>query len=253
MMRDACFSQIASLAKVEVTLGICFEIEEEFVIMWRDVDVIVEILIKISLAISVQVVQTDKFNVADEADAKAHQYDSPDASKPYEIVSRYELGVDHLKDQEVYPAQKMVGRATTGESTFVMKIDPDNWGVMLRRTLDYQFPNQRAEVLVSDADAKEPNWQPAGVWYTAGSNKCIYSNPRQELGVFEPKIEISNRRFRDDEFLIGRDLTRGKKAIRIRVKFTPVNRPVIQGEPVDPQAWSEIRYAAYCFGMPKAP
>ncbi len=199
------------------------------------------------------VVPTDKFNVADEADAKAHQYDSPTASDPYEIVSRYELGVDHLKDQEVYPAQKLVGRSTTGESSFVMKIDPDNWGVMLRRTLDYQFPNQRAEVFVSDADAKEPNWQSAGVWYTAGSNKCIYSNPRQELGAFEPKIEISNRRFRDDEFLIGRDLTRGKKAIRIRVKFTPVNRPVIQGEPVDPQAWSEIRYAAYCFGMPKAP
>src|SRR4051812_11758804 len=35
------------------------------------------------------VVQNDKFSVADEADAKQHQYDSPDASQPYEIESRY--------------------------------------------------------------------------------------------------------------------------------------------------------------------
>jgi hypothetical protein len=37
------------------------------------------------------------------------------------------------------------------------------------------------------------------------------------------------------------------------VKFTPVNRPITPGAPLDPQAWSEIRYAAYSFVMPKAP
>jgi hypothetical protein len=198
-------------------------------------------------------VQTDKFNVADQSDAKAHQYDSPDASKSYEIESRYELGVDHIKTDEIYPTQKMTARSTTGTSTFVMKIDPDNWGVMLRRTLDYQFPNQRAEVSVANADEKEPQWKPAGIWYTAGSNRCVYSNPKEELGATQHNIQISNRRFRDDEFLIGRDLTRGKKAIRVRVKFTPVNRPITPGAPLDPQAWSEIRYSAYSFVMPNAP
>jgi hypothetical protein len=198
-------------------------------------------------------VQTDKFNVADESDVKTHQYDSPNASQPYEIESRYELGVDHIKADEIFPPQKMVARSTTGTSTFVMKIDPDNWGVMLRRTLDYQFPNQRAEVSIADADEKQPQWKPAGVWYTAGSNKCVYSNPKGELDATQHNIQTSNRRFRDDEFLIGRDLTRGKKAIRVRVKFTPVNRPITPGAPLDPQAWSEIRYAAYSFVMPKAP
>jgi hypothetical protein len=198
-------------------------------------------------------VPTERFEVADEDDAKAHQYDSPDASKPYEIESRYELGVDHLGQDEIYPTQKMIARSTTGSSTFVMKIDPDNWGVMLRRTLDNQFPNQRAEVSVADAEAKEPKWQLAGVWYTAGSNKCVYSDPKDELGATAHKVEISNRRFHDDEFLIGRDLTRGRKSIRVRMRLMPVNRPITPGAPLDPQAWSEIRYVAYSFVNPRSP
>ena len=130
-------------------------------------------------------------------------------------------------------------------SEFTLKLDPENLGVMLRRKLDYQYPDQRAEVSIRDESGGE--WRPAGVWYLAGSNTCVYSNPKEELGATYHEAQTSNRRFRDDEFLLPRDLTKGRSAIRVRVKFTPLNRPLFPGRPVDEQAWSEIRYDAYCF------
>src|SRR6185437_12571559 len=111
--------------------------------------------------------------------------------------------------------------------------------------LDYSFPDQRAEVYV--AGASKSDWKLAGIWYLAGSNTCVYSNPKEELGATQHIVEESNRRFRDDEFLIARELTRGRKAIRIRVKFTPLGRPLFPGHPLARQAWSEIKYTAYCF------
>jgi hypothetical protein len=65
-------------------------------------------------------------------------------------------------------------------------------------------------------------------------------------------VQTSNRRFRDDEFLVPRALTEGRSAIRIRVQFTPVKRPLFSGHPLADLAWSEIRYSAYCFVMPTA-
>jgi hypothetical protein len=98
----------------------------------------------------------------------------------------------------------------------------------------------------------DSDWKPAGIWYLAGANTCIYSDPKGELGETQHNIQTSNRRFRDDEFLIAHDLTQGRSAIRVRVKFTPVNRPLFPGHPIPELAWSEIRYDAYCFVMPVA-
>ena len=64
-------------------------------------------------------------------------------------------------------------------------------------------------------------------------------------------VETSNRRFRDDEFLVGRQFTRGRSSIRVRIKFTAANIPLFPGRPLDEQVWSEIRYDAYCFVLPK--
>ena len=102
---------------------------------------------------------------------------------------------------------------------------------MLRRKLDYAFPNQRAEVFVADAESGQPDWKPAGVWYLAGSNTCVFSNPGngQELGATQHVVQTSNRRFRDDEFLLPLALTQGRKAIRVRVKFTPVSTTAVSG------------------------
>jgi len=228
-------------------------------------------------------VQTDVLDVGDPESEKTHAYASPDASEVVEITSRYEWGVDTFKGEEIYPAHTDRGRFTKGTSEFTLKLRPENLGVLLRRKLDYAFPNQRAEVYVagvSDADTASPSrtpsqgrdragsaeedaetrgrgdaerkleWKLAGIWYLAGSNTCVYSNPKPELGATEHHVQTSNRRFRDDEFLIPRDLTEGRSAIRVRVKFTPVERPLFPGHPLPDLAWSEIRYTAYCFVMP---
>lgn len=158
---------------------------------------------------------------------------------------------------EVYPAHTQIGRHTTGTSEFTVELRPDNLGVMLRRTLDYSFPNQRANVYVANASkgGGDPQWQHAGVWYLAGSNTCVYSNPPRgdELGATTHIVQTSNRRFRDDEFLVARALTEGRSAIRIKAEFTPVKRPLFPGHPIPELAWSEIRYDVYCYVMPKWP
>jgi len=200
-------------------------------------------------------VPTDALKVGDETSEAAHKYLSPDASKAYSIKSRYELGPNELDGKEIYPAHEEVGRVTKGTSEFTLKIHPDNLGVMLRRTLDYAYPNQRAEVFVADESEarRDVFWKSAGVWYLAGSSACVYSNPREELGETQHNVIVSNRRFRDDEFLIGRDFTKGRDAIRVRVKFTPANTPLYPGYPLTETAWSEIKYVAYSFVMPSMP
>jgi hypothetical protein len=199
-------------------------------------------------------VRSDELAVGDAESERAHAYQSPRASPPYEISSRYEWGVDALKGREVYPAHAERGRKTVGTSEFTIRLLPDNLGVLLRRTLDYSFPNQRAEVWVADETSQahdgDQGWQSAGIWYLAGSNTCVYSDPKEEFGATQHVVETSNRRFRDDEFLVPRDLTAGRKAIRVRIKFTPVRTPLYPGYPLAELAWSEIRYAAYCWVMP---
>ena len=194
-------------------------------------------------------VRTDELAVGDENSEKAHEYVSPDAGAAYELKSRYEWGPDTLKGVEIYPEESDRGRITKGTSEFTLKIDPANVGVMLRRKLDYQYPNQRAELSVFDGKS----WKPAGVWYLAGSNTCVFSNPgnRQELGATQHVVQTSNRRFRDDEFLLPRALTARRGSIRVRVKFTPVAIPLFPGYPVPELAWSEMRYTAYSFVMPR--
>jgi hypothetical protein len=46
-------------------------------------------------------------------------------------------------------------------------------------------------------------------------------------------------------------LTAGRSAVRIRIKFAPVRIPLYPGYPLADQAWSEMRYTAYSFVMPR--
>ena len=199
-------------------------------------------------------IKTDELRIGDAKSEAAHQYRSPQASEPVALVSRYEWGVDHLQGREIFPAESDWGRVTTGTSEFTVKLRPDNWGVLLRRKLDYGYPNQRAEVFVADetSPGHQGRWRSAGLWYLAGSNTIVFSNPSDELGDAQHGVKTSNRRFRDDEFLIGRDLARGRSAIRVRVRFNPVEIPLYPGYPLPPLGWSEMRYTAYCFVMPQA-
>jgi D-arabinan exo alpha-(1,3)/(1,5)-arabinofuranosidase (non-reducing end) len=199
--------------------------------------------------------KTDELQIGDAASERAHQYVSPDASVPYDITSRYEWGPDTIDGQEIFPAHFERGRTTKGTSEFTLTLRSENHGVLLRRTLDYAFPNQRAEVYVDtprhDGHEGRQAWTLAGIWFLAGSNTCVYSNPKEELGATAHVVQTSNRRFRDDEFLLPRHLTRGRSRIRVRVKFTPVEVPLFPGHPLPDLAWSEIKYCAYCFVMPR--
>ena len=151
----------------------------------------------------------------------------------------------------VYPAETQNVRYTRGTSEFRLNIRSDNHGVMLRRTLDYGAPNQRAIVSLADGDAAQPVWEVAGTWYTAGSSTFYHSFPEGELSPPAPVVHTSNRRFREDEFLLPLRTTRGRKSLRIRVSFDPIDRPLLPGLPTPRSAWSEIRYVAYCWVEPQ--
>ena len=202
-------------------------------------------------------VMTDSLKVGDPESEKEHRYVSPEASAPYAITSNYEVGVDHIRNVVVQPPETDQGRKTKGTSEFQLKIDPANLAVMLRRKLDYAFPNQRAEVWIADAGMgvapPAAAWKPAGFWYLAGANTWVASPLPHELGATEHHSRTSNRRFRDDEFLLPEALTRGRSAIRVRITFTPVHIPLFPGHPEADLAWSEIRYDAYSYVMPNFP
>jgi hypothetical protein len=60
----------------------------------------------------------------------------------------------------------------------------------------------------------------------------------------------TNIRLKDDEFLLPLRLTQGRKAIRVRLTYEPVNRPLLPGMPPQESAWSEIDYTAHSWVEP---
>ena len=192
---------------------------------------------------------SDSLHVGDAADEGAHHYFSPTTSEVESLTSRYELGVDHLGTTEVIPATTDTGRHMTGTTEFVLHLRADNFGVLLRRKLDYAFPDQRADVFVAD-DRDGAPFERAGTWYLAGGASSVYSNPPGELDPPAPVVQTSNRRFREDEFLVPRRLTEGHPSVRVRIVFAPTPKPLIFGQPAATQAWSEYRYQAYSWLLP---
>jgi hypothetical protein len=216
-------------------------------------------------------IKTDALDIGNISDEKEHAYHSPKSSKVESINSRYELGIDffpnttmqvdknkipgyiNLIGKEVFPAHTEDGRYTRGTSEFILKIDSENKGTLLRRTLDYSFPNQTAEVYVADVREKagQEQWKSAGIWYLAGSNTCLYSDPGGELESRLLRTKTSNRRFRDDEFLIPSNLTENKSSIKLRIKFIPNDQELFPEFPFPKKsAWSELRYEIYSYVLP---
>ena len=199
-------------------------------------------------------VLTDHFHACDaEVEQPEHEYESPTAGAPYTLVSRYEWGPDHRGARLHFPAEEDRVRTMKGTSQFKMRLDPNNLGVLLRRKFDYQYPNQRARVSVRP-DRQDASWQYVGQWYTPGSNTCVYSYPRTEgeLGQTQHTVITGNRRWREEEFLIPRHLTEGVRRLAIKIEFVPSTRELFPGQPFPVEsAWSESRYWAYCYQMPK--
>lgn len=199
-------------------------------------------------------VKTDELDIGDVNSEQQHAYHSPQASPVETIVSRYELGPDSLNSKgagkvEVYPAHKEDGRYTTGASEFNIRLDPANQGALLRRTLDYSHPNQKAAVYIADSSGRK--WKFAGTWYLAGANTCMFSHPPKETDKRMYNVQTSNRRFRDDEWLIPAALTKGRSSIRVRIVFEPVEQELYPGYKFPGKnAWSELRYTAYSYVVP---
>lgn len=214
-------------------------------------------------------IKTDEVDVGNLVSEKEHSYNSPAASEVQSVTSRYEWGIDvfpnrnieaipgftELMGKEIYPAQTEDGRNTRGISEFKVKLDPVNKGAMFCRTLDYSFPNQTAVVYIADGSSGQTpdkaNWDSVGVWYLAGSNICLYSNPRGELDWRQMNLQISNRRLRDDEFLVPAKLTETRSAIWVRVKFVPNTQELFPGVAFPRSSWSELRYRVYSYVIPR--
>jgi hypothetical protein len=138
-----------------------------------------------------------------------------------------------------------------------LAIDKNNVGVMLRRRLDLAYPDQKARVLVQE----DGQWKPAGTWYTAGGNTVVFADPnalppakRQGHPEVAPPatiVETSNRRLREDEFLLPRALTAGRDSVRVRIEPMLADTPLYPGAPRVDRAWTELRYWAYSLVMPK--
>lgn len=218
-------------------------------------------------------IKTDSLDIGNPADEKRHNYNSPEASAVQNIHSRYEWGADvysanawgydlskredykNLIGKETYPAHDEDGRTTTGISEFNLHLKENNAGALLRRTLDYSYPNQTAEVFIADISHNKPpaesDWKKAGTWYLAGSNTWVRSRPKSELDSRVYEVKTSNRRFRDDEFLIPAALTQHCSDIRIRIKYIPNNQELYPGHPFPEKSeWSELRYEVYSYVIP---
>jgi len=220
--------------------------------------------------------KTDEIDIGSEDSEKTHAYYAPKASAIQHIESRYELGIDTFPAQpwvipgrtdtvkpanyvaligkEVYPAHILDGRYNKGISEFTLKLKKENQGALLRRTLDYSYPNQKAEIYVADVSKANNRlqWKYAGIWYTAGSNTAVLSFPRGELDKRLYNLSTSNRRFRDDEFMIPSSLTKNVSAIRLRIK------PIIEKQELYPgksfpneSAWSELSYEVFSYLTPE--
>lgn len=213
---------------------------------------------------------TDEIDIGSPDSEKAHAYISPGASEVEIISSRYELGIDRFPEKvwgmdaekisgyaekrgkEIFTEQTQDGRHTRGASEFSVKINPQNLGVLLRRTLDYSYPNQKAEVYIADTSANS-KWELAGTWYLAGSNTSLYSDPKGELDKRLYNVQTSNRRFRDDEFLISPKRTANRSVIRIRMKFVSDIESELYPDYRFPKAseWSELKYSVYSYIVPE--
>lgn len=97
-------------------------------------------------------------------------------------------------------------------------------------------------------------WTPVGVWYTAGSNAVAYSNPSSETGPITPTLEVSNRRFRDAEFLLSRLLTANATTVHVRIEHAggSVLQPLWPGHvwPSGSACWADLDIAAFAYLLP---
>jgi hypothetical protein len=98
------------------------------------------------------------------------------------------------------------GKHLSGESQFIISIDPGNEGILLRRRMKYAVVRQKANVYIDGV--------PAGTWYDPGNNTSFI--------------------WRDSEFMVPPALSRAKSVVTVRVENVSTESD-----------WTEFRYWAY--------
>ncbi len=151
-------------------------------------------------------VLTDYVDVGDYDNQKSHSYKMTEFTFIGTLTQTYEGEHDDvwIKDN---------GVAFTGQSSFTVKISPQNQGVLLRRRSDQEQGRQRAKVFIDGKLVTERDW------YYADQN--MY------------------HRWLDDEFQIPASYTKGKSSISVRIQ--PV---AVDGE----TTWNEFAYSVYSIG-----
>ena len=141
---------------------------------------------------------TDGFVVGDSTGESAHQYHLTNQTWSGSITGTFEGEFDSQ-------SMTSTGRSHTGSSFFVMRVDPANRGVVLRRLFDQATVNQRATVIV-DGTA-------VGDWLTPGGNAWHL--------------------WREEDFAIPASATSGKSSLSIEIRFVSSNTD-----------WNEFEYQA---------
>jgi hypothetical protein len=199
-------------------------------------------------------VETDRVRVGDVEDERMHQWSATGVTELRTVTSRHEVGVARAGAVETVPLTTEIGRVVRGEAEVSLAIDPENVGVLLRRKLDLDVPEQRAEVFVADASepssARALRWKRAGSWYVAGGARHLYANAATETGAVAPDVRVSSRRFRDDELLVDRRFTEGRTRLRFRFVAVATGKPLLPSEPAPAAAFSVFRLSAWAWKRP---
>ena len=167
---------------------------------------------------------TDSLDVGDESSESLHQYEAEGVGWAGESTFYYEGDRDGTVGRVLpifgpplsFPAWlspqsiRDDGRSIESGSRFVVRLDPENHGVRIRRRMDAGKKDQKADVFVDELRMPAP-------WLTLGWN--------------------TSKRWKDTEYEIPARYTSGKDAITVRIE-------VIDG---DESPWSEYYYWIYCY------
>ena len=150
---------------------------------------------------------TDTLNIGDAASEAAHQYSIEQEIWHGQLESAYEGDFDDVRFANT-------GRAFSGRSSFMVKIEPKNNGVRLRLRMDQELARHRARVIVDDRLVEERTW------YVADRNPHF--------------------RWLDTEFDIPATYTAGKSSVAIAVERVARHPDGVESPP-----WNEFRYEIF--------
>ena len=156
--------------------------------------------------LTVDAIPTDVLDVGDLQSERAHAYKA-NGGTLQQLTTFFEGAQDHLKITDE-------GRHGFDSSEFIIKIDPSNQGVILRRRSSQAIGRHRALVEVDGTTVSERAW----IWPDQNQYKS----------------------WLEDEFQIPASYTAGKSQLRIRIIPEKVNGVM---------SWNEYRYTAFSIGV----